>query len=525
MLEFRLLSSTRMFKKILIANRGEIAVRILRACRELGIRSAAVFSEVDRKSLHVRRADEAYPIGPASARESYLRIDKIIDVARRAGCDAIHPGYGFLAENADLPRACADANIIFIGPTAEAMEALGSKTAGRQLARRSDVPIVPGTNDPIENPEEAFSLAQSMGFPVLLKAVAGGGGKGMRLVTAASDFAPAYRDACSEAHNAFGDSRLYLEKYLDKPRHVEIQILADTHGRVVSLGERECSVQRRHQKVIEEAPSPIMTPDLRKKMGDAAVRLARAGRYTNAGTVEFLVDANLNFYFLEVNTRLQVEHPVTEQVTGLDLVKLQIAIAAGHRLPFAWETITPRGNAMEVRLYAEDPDNNFFPSPGKILSRHAPSGPGIRLDDGVYEGWTVPNDYDPLLAKLVAWGNSREETIARLRRALEESTITGIKTNVALFRRLLTEPDFLKAEIHTKWLDELLARPKQDAASPADGSLNAETNSARDAATIAAALWQTQRNPAISTTPNHNGTDSASRWKQQSRRDQTDRIP
>ena len=505
-----------MFKKILIANRGEIAVRILRACRELGIRSAAVFSEVDRKSLHVRLADEAYPIGPASARESYLCIDKIIDVARRSGCDAIHPGYGFLAENAALPRACADAGITFIGPSAEAMEALGSKTAGRQLARRSDVPTVPGTNDPIENPAEAAALANSMGFPVLLKAVAGGGGKGMRLVTAGSDFAPAYRDASSEANNAFGDPRLYLEKYLVKPRHIEIQILADTHGRVVSLGERECSVQRRHQKVIEEAPSPIMTPDLRKKMGDAAVRLARAGRYTNAGTVEFLVDANLNFYFLEVNTRLQVEHPVTEQVTGLDLVKLQIAIAAGHRLPFAWETITPRGNAMEVRLYAEDPDNNFFPSPGKILTRHAPSGPGIRLDDGVYEGWTVPNDYDPLLAKLIAWGNSREETIARLRRALEESTITGIKTNVALFRRLLAEPDFLKAEIHTKWLDELLSRPRKDAAEAGNGSL--------EATAIAAAMWQASRSVSFNGSQ-ASGMDTASRWKQSARRDQLDRIP
>jgi acetyl-CoA carboxylase biotin carboxylase subunit len=507
-----------MLDKIVIANRGEIALRILRACRELGIRSAAVFSEVDRKSLHVRLADEAYPIGPAPARESYLRIDKIIDVARRAGCDAIHPGYGFLAENAALPRACADAGITFIGPTAEAMDALGSKTAGRQLARRCDVPTVPGTNDPIEKPEEAYALAQSMGFPVLLKAVAGGGGKGMRLVSAASDFAPAYRDASSEANNALGDPRLYLEKYLVKPRHVEIQILADTHGRVVSLGERECSVQRRHQKVIEEAPSPIMTPDLRKKMGDAAVRLARAGRYTNAGTVEFLVDTNLDFYFLEVNTRLQVEHPVTEQVTGLDLVKLQIAIAAGHRLPFAWETITPRGNAMEVRIYAEDPDNNFFPSPGKIISRQAPSGPGIRLDDGVYEGWTVPNDYDPLLAKLIAWGNSREETIARLRRALEESTITGIRTNVALFRRLLTEPDFLRGEIHTKWLDELLSRPSKDAAEA--------PNSSVEAATIAAALWQAQRNSATaSSAAQANGASESSRWKQQSRREQLDRTP
>jgi acetyl-CoA carboxylase, biotin carboxylase subunit len=508
-----------MFKKILIANRGEIAVRILRACRELGIRSVAVFSEVDRKSLHVRLADEAYPIGPAPSRESYLRIDKLMDVARRAGCDAVHPGYGFLAENAALPRGCTDAGLIFIGPPAEAMEALGSKTAGRQLARRADVPIVPGTNDPIEKPLEAQALAQSMGYPVLLKAVAGGGGKGMRLVYSDAEFDSAFREASSEAMNAFGDARVYLEKYLERPRHVEIQIFADAHGRVVSLGERECSVQRRHQKVIEEAPSPIVTPDLRKKMGDAAVRLARAGGYVNAGTVEFLLDAHLNFYFLEVNTRLQVEHPVTEQVTGLDLVKLQIAIAAGHRLPFAWESITPRGHAMEVRLYAEDPDNNFFPSPGKILSRNVPSGPGIRLDDGVYEGWTVPNEYDPLLSKLIAWGNSREETIARLRRALEEYSATGIKTNAGLFSRILTEPEFLRGEIHTKWLDELLRRPRS-AAPPADKKENA----ASDAAAIAAALWQATRGESLSNTPSSSG-ETSSRWKQEGRRQQLDRTP
>jgi len=391
-----------MFKKILIANRGEIAVRILRACRELGIKNVAVFSDVDRTAPHVRLADEAYPIGPAVSRESYLRIDKLLDVARRTGCDALHPGYGFLAENPALPRACADARITFIGPSAEAMEMMGSKTSGKQLARRAEVPTVPGISDPVDNPEEAQALARSMGYPILLKAIAGGGGKGMRVVADDADFASAWRDAASEALNAFGDPRVFVEKYLVGTRHVEVQILADAHGRVVSLGERECSIQRRHQKVIEEAPSPVVTPELRKKMGDAAVRLARAGRYTNAGTVEFLVDASLNFYFLEVNTRLQVEHPVTEQVTGLDLVKLQIAIAAGHRLPFAWEAITPRGHAMEVRLYAEDPDNNFFPSPGKILSRHAPTGPGIRLDEGVYEGYTVPLEYDPLLSKLIA---------------------------------------------------------------------------------------------------------------------------
>jgi acetyl-CoA carboxylase biotin carboxylase subunit len=512
-----------MFKKILIANRGEIAVRIMRACRELGIRSVAIFSAVDRKSLHVRLADEAYAIGPAASRESYLSIKKVMDVARRSGCDAVHPGYGFLAENAALPRACAEAGLTFIGPPAEAMEALGSKTAGRQLARRSDVPTVPGANHPIEDPEDARALAQNMGYPVLLKAVAGGGGKGMRVVSRDAEFAGAWRDASSEAGNAFGDARLYLEKYLEKPRHIEIQIFADAHGRVVSLGERECSVQRRHQKVIEEAPSPIVTPELRKKMSDAAVRLARAGGYVNAGTVEFLVDAHLDFYFLEVNTRLQVEHPVTEQVTGLDLVKLQIAIAAGHRLPFAWETITPRGHAMEVRLYAEDSENNFFPSPGKILSRHAPSGPGIRLDEGVYEGWTVPMEYDPLLSKLIAWGNSREETIARLRRALEEYKITGIKTNAGLFRRILNEPEFLRGEIHTKWLDEVLQRPGSGArASEGKG----KPDRAADAAVIAAALWQVKQSEKRSANVTEGQESSQqSRWKQEGRQQQLDRLP
>ena len=505
-----------MFKKILIANRGEIAVRILRACRELGIPTVGVFSDVDRTSLHVRLADEAYPIGPAAARESYLSIDKILDVARKSGCDALHPGYGFLAENPALARACTDAGITFIGPSADAMETMGSKTAGKQLARRADVPTVPGMDNPIENPEEAQALARSMGYPVVLKAVSGGGGKGMRVVTNDAGFAAAWRDASSEALNAFGDARVFLEKYLLGPRHIEIQIFADAHGRVVSLGERECSVQRRHQKVIEEAPSPVVTPELRKRMGDAAVRLARAGGYVNAGTVEFLVDADLNYYFLEVNTRLQVEHPVTEQVTSLDLVKLQIAIAAGHRLPFAWETITPRGHAMQVRLYAEDPDNNFFPSPGQIISRHAPTGPGIRLDEGVYEGWTVPMEYDPLLSKLIAWGNSREETIARLRRALDEYTITGIRTNVSLFRRILAEPEFLRGEIHTKWLDELLSRPHPPAKPPREGT--------EAASAIAAALWHsTQGNSSANS--GSNSQAAPSRWKMEGRRSQLDRTP
>ena len=366
-----------MLKKVLIANRGEIAVRIARACREMGVSTVAVYSDVDRASLHVRLADEAYPIGPAPSRESYLVIEKILGVARDAGCDAIHPGYGFLAENPALARACADAGVTFIGPSASAMEQLGSKTAARHIARDVGAPTVPGTLDPINDADEAAKIARGIGFPVILKAVAGGGGKGMRSVASEDELASAWRDAASEAQNAFGDPRLYMEKYLERPRHIEIQVLADHHGHFVYLGERECSVQRRHQKVIEEAPSPFMTPELRKAMGETAVKLARAGNYTNAGTVEFLVDAQRNFYFLEMNTRLQVEHPVTEMVTSLDLVKLQIRIAAGEPLPFRQEEIELRGHAIECRIYAEDPDNNFFPSPGKIWIAEFPRVPGF----------------------------------------------------------------------------------------------------------------------------------------------------
>ncbi len=458
--KIRVTTQSSMFRKILIANRGEIAVRILRACREMGIPSACVFSEVDRTSLHIRLADEAYLIGPAPSRESYLRIDKLIDVARRSGCDAIHPGYGFLAENPALPRACAEAGITFIGPSPETMEMMGSKTAGKQLARRADVPTVPGTDDPIENGEDAQALARVMGYPVVLKAVAGGGGKGMRVVANDDSFAPAFRDATSEALNAFGDSRVFLEKYLDSPRHIEIQILADAHGRVVSLGERECSIQRRHQKVIEEAPSTVVNPDLRRKMGDAAVRLARAGGYVNAGTVEFLVDASLNFYFLEVNTRLQVEHPVTELVTGYDLVQLQLRIAAGEALPFRQPDIAWRGWAIECRVGAEDPEANFFPSPGTITQLREPSGPGVRLDSGVYPGWTVPLEYDPLLAKLVAWAPDRNAAIQRMARALAEYAVTGVRTTVTLFQEILADPEFRAGNFSTAYLPDFLAHRK-----------------------------------------------------------------
>jgi acetyl-CoA carboxylase, biotin carboxylase subunit len=504
-----------MFRKILIANRGEIAVRIARACREMGIVSAAVYSEADRAALHVRLADEAYAVGPAPSRESYLRIDKLMEAARRAACDALHPGYGFLAENPELARACAANGVTFIGPSPEAMERLGSKTAARQLALRAGVPMVPGTRDPVENHSDAGRIAQGLGFPVLLKAVAGGGGKGMRVVASDSELAAAWRDAASEALNAFGDARLYLEKYLDRPRHIEIQILADVHGHIVHLGERECSVQRRHQKVIEESPSPIMTPELRRAMGEAAVRLAREAGYTNAGTVEFLVDASRQLYFLEVNTRLQVEHPVTEMVTGLDLVKLQIRIAAGEPLPFAQDEVNLSGHAVECRLYAEDPDNQFFPSPGTIVSRRAPSGPGIRLDDGVYEGFNVSIEYDPLLGKLISWGQNRAETVARLERALEEHTVTGIKTNSGLLLDVLRDPEFLRGEISTRWLDDRLAQllsvrhtRERDAV-------------AEEAAILAALLHFSGAKGAASS--NGAVAEAESRWKREARLEQVDR--
>jgi acetyl-CoA carboxylase biotin carboxylase subunit len=510
-----------MFRKILIANRGEIAVRIVRACHEMGVRAVAVYSDADRASLHVRLADEAYPIGPAPSRESYLAIEKIVGVAREAGCDAVHPGYGFLAENPAFARACAGAGLIFIGPSAKAMEMLGSKTAARHAAREAGVPTVPGTLDPIENSADALAAAKQAGFPVVLKAVAGGGGKGMRLVESEVQLATAWRDAASEAQNAFGDSRLYLEKYLPRPRHIEIQVLGDHHGHIVHLGERECSVQRRYQKVIEEAPSPIATPELRRAMGEAAVKLARGARYTNAGTFEFLVDADRQFYFLETNTRLQVEHPVTEMVTGLDLVKLQIRIAAGEPLPFVQEDVTLRGNAIECRIYAEDPDNNFFPSPGKILEYRAPSGPGIRLDDGVYSGWTVPNEYDPMLGKLIAWGGDRAEAIARLVRALDEYYASGIKTNVALLRRILAAPDFQSGDIYTRWLDDFLCRPAPGLQAAGEVALP----HVEDAAILAVALWHISRNGASGGRPTAETGVSESRWKLEGRRDQLSREP
>jgi acetyl-CoA carboxylase, biotin carboxylase subunit len=467
-----------MFKKILIANRGEIAVRIIRACRELGISSVAVYSERDRTALHVRNADEAYPIGPALAAESYLNIPRILRAARLSGADAIHPGYGFLSENAKFAQACADAGIKFIGPRPAAMEKLGSKTRARQHLEQAGVPIVPGTSRGLESEQQAEEVAERIGYPVMLKAAAGGGGKGMRLVEEPREMKSALETAQSEALRAFGDSEVYLEKAVVNPRHIEMQVLADEHGHTVYLGERECSIQRRHQKVLEEAPSPLVDPHMRRRMGEVAVRVAQSGGYTNAGTVEFLVDQDRNFYFLEMNTRLQVEHPVTELVTGLDLVHLQIRIAAQEELPFAQDDVHLRGHAIECRIYAEDPENNFFPSPGRITLLVEPAGPGVRHDSGIYEDWTVPADYDPLLAKLIGYGADRPQAVARLERALGEYFVGGIKTNISLFRRILEDADFRRGKLDTGYLERLLA------AAP----LNPEPRQARIAA-IAAGLF------------------------------------
>jgi acetyl-CoA carboxylase biotin carboxylase subunit len=498
------------FRKILIANRGEIALRILRACREMEIAAVCVYSDADRGALHVLEADEAYRLGPAAAAESYLRQDLILDVARRAGADAIHPGYGFLSENAEFAAACADAGVKFIGPPAGAMRTLGSKTHARQAADAAGMPRTPGSTQGLASLDEAYTVAGEIGYPVMLKAAAGGGGKGMREVARREDLKSALDAAQSEAERAFGSDEVYLEKLIERPRHIEVQVLADEHGNCVYLGERECSVQRRHQKVIEEAPSAVVSPELRRKMGEAAVRLAQSAGYTNAGTVEFLLDGEENFYFLEMNTRLQVEHPVTELVTGLDLVHLQIRIAQGEALPFTQTEVVLRGHAMECRIYAEDPDNGFFPSPGLITRLVQPGGPGIREDCGVYEGWTVPMDYDPMLSKLIAYAPTRELAIARLLRAIDEYVIGGIRSNLGLFRRILRDQDFLEARIDTGYLDRLLAEPKHEDPTTSD--------EIERIAVIAAALFENmRRKPTTSQGTLPGGTPSG--WKNAARRE------
>lgn len=500
-----------------MANRGEIALRILRACRERGIPSVAVYSDADRAALHVSYADEAYRLGPAQASESYLRGDLILDIARRADADAIHPGYGFLSENADFAADCESCGITFIGPSSSAMRMLGSKTRARQTADKAGLPRVPGSTHALESLEEARQVARDVGYPIMLKAAAGGGGKGMRAVHTEAELSGALDSARSEAERAFGSGDVYIEKLIVKPRHIEIQILADQHGHCVYLGERECSVQRRHQKVIEEAPSAIVDPEMRSRMGAAAVRLAQEAGYTNAGTAEFLVDAERNFYFLEMNTRLQVEHPVTELVTGLDLVHLQIEIAENKQLPFTQQDIQLRGHAIECRIYAEDPDNEFFPSPGKITRLLQAAGPGIREDCGIYEGWTVPLEYDPILSKVIAYAPTRALAIERMLRALDEYHVGGIATNVNLFRRILRDEKFRSAEIDTGYLERLLADPQTETALLTNDLQAPQNDSDKVPATLAAAYFeQTKSRVAQHST---GSSPVSSEWKTSARRE------
>ena len=488
-----------------MANRGEIAVRVLRACRDLDLASVAVYSECDRAARHVRMADEAVAIGPNPPAESYLRIDRILAAARATGADAIHPGYGFLSENPRFAAACRDAGLIFIGPTPDAIERMGSKTAARQTAIAAGVPVVPGTEQSLgdEVPDhEIERLAAQIGFPVMVKAAAGGGGKGMRMVERAGDVAGAVRAARSEARAAFGDSAIYLERRLTRPRHVEVQILGDHHGAVLPFVERECSIQRRHQKVIEESPSPTVSPVLRARLTSAAAAVAASVGYTSAGTIEFLLDAEGNFYFLEMNTRLQVEHAVTEAVTGIDLVQWQIRIARGERLALnPSEALTPRGHAIECRIYAEDPDAGFLPSPGTISALRVPGGPGIRDDSAAEPGMMVPVFYDSLISKLVAWGADRAQAVGRLRRALQEYEILGIRTTLDFFRWIVREPAFVRGDFQTSWLDELLQQRQGTPFSEPDPSLE-------EVALVAAAIdTATRRSPAVAPASEGGGSE------------------
>jgi acetyl-CoA carboxylase biotin carboxylase subunit len=450
--------------KVLIANRGEIAVRIIRACREEALASVAVYSDCDREALHVRLADEAWHLGPSPAAESYLSIEKVLDVAKRAGATLVHPGYGVLAENEDFAAACEGAGLTFVAPSARAIERMGSKTAARQAAIAAGVPVVPGTEDPfLEDASESaiVAAAERIGYPLVVKAVAGGGGKGMRTVAEPAELPAAIRTARSEAKSAFGDAAVYLERRLVTPRHIEIQLLADLHGTVLPFVERECSIQRRHQKVVEESPSPVLPPETRRAMAACAAKVAREAGYTNAGTIEFLLDADGQFYFLEMNTRLQVEHPVTEMVTGVDLVRWQLRIARGEKLTVSPEqALTPRGHAIECRIYAEDPDRGFMPSPGLVRALSVPGGPGIRDDRGVAAGFEIPVFYDSMIAKLVAWGDTRTEAIDRLRRALEEYRVVGVRTTVPFFQWILEQPDFADGRFDTTYLDRVLVERK-----------------------------------------------------------------
>lgn len=500
-----------MFRKILIANRGEIAVRIIRACRDLQISPVAVYSEADAKSVHVGLCDEAVCIGPAPSVQSYLNIPAIIAAARTTKTETIHPGYGFLAENADFAQAVTEAGLTFIGPNPEAMRIMGSKTSARRAAVAAGVPIVPGAVDPLNSLDEAKELAARFGYPVMLKASAGGGGKGMRLAASFAELRSGFENAKSEAAAAFGDSSIYLEKAIARPRHIEIQVFADNHGNVVHLGERECSIQRRHQKVIEECPSPINDAGLREAMGAAAVKLARAVSYVGAGTVEFLVaDETRDFYFLEMNTRLQVEHPVTELVTGIDLVREQITVADGARLSFRQEDIAWNGHAIECRVYAEDPNNNFLPSPGRISYLQVPSGPGIRDDSGVEVNSEVSIHYDPLVSKLAAWGRTRSESIDRLRRALDEYEVGGIKTTLPFFREIVRDEEFQSGQLDTGFISRFYERRNSERSTAPEGS-DKQEQARRDLAVIAASIHYAalQREASFNT---QSPRDSQNRW-------------
>ena len=496
-----------MFKKILIANRGEIACRVIRACREMKIATVAVYSDADKQALHVRMADEAYNIGPPASAQSYLRYDKIIDVAKRSGAEAIHPGYGFLSENAEFVREVTKAGITFIGPPPEAMEGLGGKMSARKIAIETGVPIVPGTTEPLKSFDEAKATAIEIGYPVMLKASAGGGGKGMRLVFDESELKSALEGAQSEALAGFGDDAVYVEKAVVRPRHIEIQVFSDTHGNHVYLAERECSIQRRHQKVVEEAPSPINSAELRKAMGECAVKVAKAVNYVGAGTVEFLVsDVDKSFYFLEMNTRLQVEHPVTELITGFDLVREQINVAWGEKLSFAQEDVRINGHAIECRVYAEDPDTNFMPSPGRITRLRLPHGPGVRDDGGVYEGADVSIYYDPMISKLAVHARTRHEAIDRMRRALMEYEVGGIKTTLTFFRALMEDQEFIDGKLDTGFIPRFNERHKPPEITESDSDL----------AVIAAALsYQAGGSAAASTAAPQN---SKSKWALSGRR-------
>lgn len=504
-----------MFKKVLIANRGEIALRVIRACQELGIKTVAVYSEADVRAPHVREADEAVLIGPPPSSQSYLLGQKIIEAAKLTKAEAIHPGYGFLSEREWFARAVRDAGIVWIGPPAEAIAAMGSKTAARTLAVANGVPVVPGTTEPLENANEAGKIAKKFGYPVLLKAAAGGGGKGMRVVSEPKELSAALDAARREAKAAFGDDAVYLEKFVTRPRHVEIQILADSQGNVLSLGERECSVQRRHQKMIEESPSVAVTPEIRKKMGETAVRVARAAGYVNAGTCEFLLADSGEFYFLEMNTRLQVEHPVTELVTGIDIVQWQLRIAAGERLPFKQEEIAPHGWAIECRITSEDASNNFLPSTGRIHHLHLPSGPGVRWDGGIESGSEVGLYYDPMLAKLIVWGADRAQAITRMRRALVDLIILGVETSRDFHIRMMDDDEFQRGAIDIQWLERKLASILDRA--PTAESVRVATIAAAMLAERDRATRVTSTDSAVAASPSGRRDAALDSWKQAAR--------